>query len=184
MITHLLVVLLMIHLLDLDRNEAFVALLFGVFIDIDHIFGIPDFVSKNGILNITNKEMLLSSPIQWKSAFHNPMAILVVAPSSASFRFAIPLFAWGIHIAMDAIQVECLGVASLVEILFMLMLLGILFVMEIRNFQITQVEKKASISGFFSWELEKMSSFFSQSLFAKTRGVERSKVDVNHQSPP
>jgi len=168
MITHLLVVLLMIHLLHLDKNEAFVALLFGVLIDIDHIFGIPEFVRTNGIFNITNKEMLLSAPIQWKSAFHSPMAILIVAPSSASFRFTLPLLAWGIHIAMDAIQIEFLGVASLVEILFMLMLLGILLMIEIRNFQMTQFETKASISRFFSWELNKISSLFSQSLFART----------------
>jgi hypothetical protein len=111
------------------------------------------------------------------------MAILVVAPLSASFRFAIPLLAWGIHIAMDAIQIEYLGVASVVEILFMLGLLGILLIIEIRNFQIYQIGRKTNVSGFFSWELEKMTSFFLNSFAAGKLRTEQLRANFNPRSP-
>ena len=46
--THLLVAVLIGLVLNLNRDEWFVALLFGVAIDLDHVFAAPRYISQNG----------------------------------------------------------------------------------------------------------------------------------------
>ena len=48
-LTHLVLALLLIKFFGLDRNAAFATLLFGVFIDLDHLFGVFDFLVKGGL---------------------------------------------------------------------------------------------------------------------------------------
>ncbi len=155
-IAHLFVVMLLIRQLDLDRNEAMVGMLFGVFIDIDHLLGIPDFISANGAGNLANPESLLNSGIQWKSTLHSPIAVLVVAPASVAFRFAIPLSFWGIHILMDTVQIEYLGIASFAEIV----LIGLLFLAmmwtELRVFNTQHHDYERSTGKFVSWEMKRI----------------------------
>ncbi len=151
-LTHLFIVILLVRQLELDRNEAMLGMLFGVLIDVDHLLGIPDFVSANGVENLTNTESLLTADVQWKSALHSPMAVLIVAPISASFRLAVPLLFWGTHVVLDTIQIEFLGIASLAEMAF-LVLLGIaLLLTEARAFG----KNAAKGSGFVSWEAKRM----------------------------
>jgi hypothetical protein len=148
--------MLLIRQLDLDRNEAMVGMLFGVFIDIDHLLGIPDFINANGVGNLANPESLLNSGIQWKSTLHSPIAVLVVAPASVAFRFAIPLSFWGIHILMDTVQIEYLGVASFAEIV----LIGLLFLAmmwtELRVFNTQHHDCERSTGKFVSWEMKRI----------------------------
>jgi hypothetical protein len=155
-ITHLFVVMLLIRQLDLDRNEAMVGMLFGVFIDIDHLLGIPDFINANGAGNLANPESLLNSGVQWKSMLHNPIAVLVVAPASVGFRFAIPLSFWGIHILMDTVQIEYLGVASFAEIVFIGLLFLAMMWTELRVFNTQHHDYETSTGKFVSWEMKRI----------------------------
>ena len=155
-ITHLFVVMLIIRQLDLDRNEAMVGMLFGVFIDIDHLLSIPNFINTNGASNLTNPESLLNSGIQWKSTLHSPIAVLVVAPASIAFRFVIPLSFWGIHILMDTVQIEYLGIASFAEILLIVLLFLTMMWTELRVFNKQHHDYERSTGKFVSWEMKRI----------------------------
>jgi len=155
-IAHLLVVMLIIRQLDLDRNEAMVGMLFGVFIDLDHFLGIPNYVNAHGVNGLTNTESLLNSGIQWKSTLHSPIAIMIVAPASMAFRFAVPLSFWGVHILMDAFQIEYLGVASVVEIVFIALLFLVLIWTEFRVFKTQHQSSENSAKDFASWEMKRV----------------------------
>jgi hypothetical protein len=108
-ITHLVVSLLLIELLTLDRNDAFVALLFGVFIDFDHLIGLKDYAKANGIRAVFDLDSLTHADGQWKSLLHSPVAIAVVGPISVASRLMIPLLFWGVHISMDFVEESFLG---------------------------------------------------------------------------
>jgi hypothetical protein len=114
-ITHLVVSVLLIQLLSLDRNDSFVALMFGVFIDFDHLLGLNDYIRTNGFSGLFDMESIMHPEGQWKSLFHNPIAVMVVGPVSIGSRMAIPLLFWGTHLAMDYVQETFLGLFSLVE---------------------------------------------------------------------
>lgn len=132
-IAHLLVVLVLIKVFRLDRTEAFAALLFGVFIDLDHVFGLVEFVSVQGLGGALDINAALASDIEWKSLLHSPIAALIIAPAAVGFRNAIPLVAWGLHLAMDWVQIEVLGVLSLPEMVLIAVLAASLLLMEKRD---------------------------------------------------
>lgn len=111
-ITHLVVSLLLIHLLTLDRNDSFVALMFGVFIDVDHLFGLRGYVEAHGLSGVLDFDSLMQADGQWKSLLHSPVAAMVVGPVSVGSRLAIPLVFWGVHMAMDYLEDTWLGVFS------------------------------------------------------------------------
>jgi len=114
-ITHIVVSLLLIQVLMLDRNDAFVALLFGVFIDLDHLFGLKDYTQANGLRSLFDFDHLVNPGGHWKSLLHSPIAVAVVAPLSVASRLAVPLVFWGAHVCMDLIQDMFLGKFSQVE---------------------------------------------------------------------
>ena len=114
-LTHLIVALLLIQILMLDRNDAFVALVFGVFIDFDHLFGLREYARTNGITAVFDFDNVLNPGGHWKSILHNPIALAVVGPLAIVSRLAIPVIFWGVHIAMDIIQEGFLGQFSRVE---------------------------------------------------------------------
>jgi len=124
--THLIASLLLIQLMSLDRNDAFVALLFGVFIDVDHFFGLKDYVAANGASGLFHLEDLMHPEGQWKSLLHSPMAAVVVGQVSVASRLAIPVLFWGAHLVMDYVQESFLGVFSIAEMAFCASLLSIL----------------------------------------------------------
>lgn len=113
-ITHIVVSLLLIQILMLDRNDAFVALLFGVFIDLDHLFGLKDYSQANGLASLLNMDNLVDPGGHWKSLMHSPIALAVVGPLSVASRLAIPLIFWGVHLTMDAAH-DALGAFSQTE---------------------------------------------------------------------
>ncbi len=114
-ITHVVVSLLIIQILVLDRNEAFVALMFGVFIDVDHLFGLGHYAESRGVASIFDIKSMLHAGGQWKSLMHNPVAVMVVGPASIASRLAIPLLFWAVHIGMDFAEESFLGNFSSVE---------------------------------------------------------------------
>ncbi len=118
-ITHLAVSLLLIQLLSLDRNDAFVALMFGVIIDVDHLFGLNSYAKTNGIASIFDLKSLMNADGQWKSLLHSPISIMIVGPISTASRIAVPLIFWGIHISMDWLEDSLLGVFSGPELILM-----------------------------------------------------------------
>ncbi len=126
-ITHLVVSLLLIELMHLDRNDAFIALVFGVFIDLDHLFGLRDYVSANGVVAMFEFDDLINPGGQWKSLMHSPVAVMVIGPVSIASRLAIPLIFWGVHLLMDALQEGILGVFSSQEALLLFLAAAGLF---------------------------------------------------------
>ena len=114
-ITHIIVSLLLIQILTLDRNDAFIALMFGVFIDLDHLFGLEGYVRTNGVAGLFDFHSLTNPGGQWKSLLHNPVALAVVGPLSIGWRWAIPFLFWSVHIAMDYAEENILGNFSAME---------------------------------------------------------------------
>jgi len=117
--THLFVSLLLIQFLNLDRNESFIALLFGVGIDLDHVLGLKGFVATNGFSGLLDSDLLMNPGGQWKSMLHSPAASFVVGTVSSSFKLAFPLLFWFIHIGMDQLEDSVLGLFSATEMLLM-----------------------------------------------------------------
>lgn len=119
-ITHLVFALLLLSWVHPDRNEAFAVLLFGVFIDIDHLIGMVQFVDEVGWTNSLDYRAAMASDIQWKSLFHSAESILLVGPVALGFRFMLPLMAWGAHLVLDYMQINYLGVMSGAELVLLL----------------------------------------------------------------
>lgn len=149
--THLIASLLLIQLMSLDRNDAFVALIFGVFIDVDHFFGLREYISSNGISSLANIQDLMHPEGQWKSLLHSPVAAVVVGQASVASRLAIPFIFWGTHLVMDYVQETFLGVFSTVEMAFFCSVIAALLLLRYRAFRVENPE--GSVGAYFSFEL-------------------------------
>lgn len=114
-ITHVAVTLLLIQLMNLDRNDAFVAMLFGVFIDLDHLFGLASYTQTNGVSSLFDFHSLMDPGGQWKSLLHSPVSVALVTPLSLASRLAIPLLFWAVHLSMDFVEQNYLGNFSPIE---------------------------------------------------------------------
>ena len=129
-VVHLLVVLLLCKIFRLDRTEAFAALMFGFLIDLDHVFAMVDFVNIQGVSGALDYQAAMASDLEWKSLFHSPVAAFIIGPLSAGFRMAVPALAWGLHLGMDWLQIEYLGVLSAVELVLLIALIAALLYLE------------------------------------------------------
>jgi hypothetical protein len=143
-ITHLMVTLVLIQVLVLDRNDAFVALLFGVFIDLDHLFGLKDYTQAHGFRALFDFDHLMHPGGHWKSMLHSPVAVAVVGPLSVASRLAVPLVFWGVHIAMDFAQERFLGTFSEAEAMLLLFSTFVLVALRYTKF----VERRAEANVF------------------------------------
>ena len=150
-ITHLLVCLLLVRLFSLDRNEAFAILLFGFFIDLDHIFGVAEYVSTNHGANLVSVKHAMASNIEWKSLMHQPVAFLIVAPIAILFTFALPLLSWVLHLAMDFVQIHYLGIASVPEMILAVTLASVLLWDDV-SLCCLRSEQRVGLRTFLSWE--------------------------------
>jgi hypothetical protein len=92
-LTHLVFALVLISVFKLDRSNAFAVLLFGVLIDLDHTFGLVEFVVREGVSHSLDYKAAMASDIQWKSMFHSPEAAVLIFPLSLSYRYAVPFIA-------------------------------------------------------------------------------------------
>lgn len=116
-------------LLRLDRNEWFVAAMFGVLIDGDHIFAARRYITDNGYAAILSPTWDDGSGHVWKSLFHYPVGFLVVAPLAIGWRYMLPLLFWGVHLGMDYVQMEVVKYSTPLEtVVFSSACAGILFV--------------------------------------------------------
>jgi hypothetical protein len=91
-------------LMNLNRHERFVALLFGVFIDFDHLLAVPRYLAGNSVSSMMAFGFEDPEGLPWKSLLHRPMGAFIVIPMAVGWRFLVPAAFWGIHILMDAFQ--------------------------------------------------------------------------------
>jgi len=113
--THLAAVILLGLLLDLDWNEWFVALLFGIGLDIDHLFAAPGYVARNGWGAILAPSWDDGSGLAWRSLMHYPVGAFVVMPLAVGWRLMLPLLFWLSHLFMDYLQAATLAYSAMVE---------------------------------------------------------------------
>jgi hypothetical protein len=158
-ITHLVVSLLLIQLLNLDRNDAFVALMFGVLIDLDHLMGLGNYAKANGISALFDLDHLTNPGGHWKSLFHNPVSVAVIAPLSIASKLAIPLLFWGVHMAMDFVQESYLGVLSAPEAVFLC--LATLSLVTIRYSSYLRSGSQGTMWQYFGFEIKNIREAFS-----------------------
>jgi len=117
--THLAAVLLLGLILNLDWNEWFVALMFGIGLDIDHLFAAPGYVGRNGFAAILAPTWDDGSGAVWRSLLHYPIGAFVVIPMAVGWRFMLPLVFWVSHLSVDYLQSATLGQSALVEAAFL-----------------------------------------------------------------
>lgn len=153
-VTHLFVSLLLIQFLSLDRNESFIALLFGFGIDLDHLMGLRDYVAVNGLSGLTDTGLLMDPGGQWKSMLHAPVAAFVVGSVSVASRLAFPALFWFVHIAMDHLEDSFLGLFSAAEMVLLACSAGVLMIMRWRAF--SWGREGASLTGYLRSELVSM----------------------------
>lgn len=113
--THLAVAVLLGLLLNLNRDEWFVALMFGVLLDADHIFAAPRYLSENGWEALFRPTWNDGSGLPWRSLLHYPIGFFVVAPLAAGWRFMLPLLFWGLHVGTDELQNATLSQSAVIE---------------------------------------------------------------------
>lgn len=144
--------------MSVDRNDAFVALLFGVFIDIDHVLGLQNYAESHGLKAIFDLDSLMNPGGQWKSMLHNPVAVAVVGPLSVASRLAIPLVFWAVHISMDYLEDSFLGLFSAPEAM-LLALVGFGLV-SLRYAKYIESYSLASLGQYLSFELTGLRRLF------------------------
>ncbi len=114
--THLALALMIGLLLNLNRDEWFIALSFGVVIDVDHLFAAPRYIGDNGIAAILRPSWDDGSGLPWKSLMHYPIGAFVMIPLSIGWRYLVPLLFWGMHVAVDQLQAYIVAWNTPIEI--------------------------------------------------------------------
>ncbi len=146
-------------LLNMNRDEWFVALTFGVAVDLDHAFAAPRYIADNGWDAILRPSWDDESGLPWKSLFHYPVGGFVVAPLAIGWRFMIPLLFWSVHVAGDYLQNWTIEQSAVVEsVLLAGLSVGIVFV-AYRNWLSLQPE--GDFKGFMSVCRSRVGSFAS-----------------------
>ncbi len=153
--THLLAVLLIIIVLNLDRYEALMVLTFGVFIDLDHLLAYPQYVAQAGWQNAMNPDAAMASGVAWKSIIHDPVFSVIVGPLSVGYRYMLPFVVWGLHLTMDWVQIDYLGVASPIEMALALGLLVAIVGLEYQKFRAICPDKDG-IRPYLDWEKDRI----------------------------
>lgn len=102
-------------MLNLNRDEWFVALMFGVIIDADHIFAAPRYLSDNGWEALLRPTWDDGSGLPWRSLLHYPVGFFLVAPLAVGWRYLVPLLFWAVHVGVDELQNATLSQSALIE---------------------------------------------------------------------
>jgi len=131
--THFAFAVLLGMLLNLNRDEWFVALLFGVVIDADHLFAVPRYVSDNGVAAILSPTWDDGSGLPWKSSFHHPEGAFVVGYLAIGWRLFIPFLFWGTHLAIDEFQLATIEYSGIIELIFLSAVVGGIVVLGYRR---------------------------------------------------
>ncbi len=101
--------------MNLDKHEWFVAIMFGVMIDLDHLFAAPKFIGEHGWAGFLKPTWDDGSGLQWRSLFHEPIGAFVVAPLAIGWRYFVPLLFWTAHVGLDKLQNSTLAYSAPVE---------------------------------------------------------------------
>ncbi len=129
--------------------------MFGFFIDLDHVFGLAEYVSTSHGANLISIKHAMASDIEWKSLMHQPVALVVVMPVALMFTYALPLLSWALHLFMDYAQIQYLGIASTPEMILTLIAATLLVWNDyVMHRQVN--EGSITIRSFLNWELRQL----------------------------
>ncbi|MFX0013086.1 MAG: hypothetical protein ACFFB2_04595 [Promethearchaeota archaeon] len=92
-LAHLIVTLVFVKIADLSGMNIFWALMFGVFIDFDHLIKLPLYIKQNGfkIVRYWN----------WRTGFQEPVSLLWIIPLNIYIHTWVPVFFFITHIVLD-----------------------------------------------------------------------------------
>lgn len=97
--------LLLARTVGMDARAWMLALLFGVAIDVDHLFEVPAYlavaVPEKGLLAAVSPAALLAHGGGWTSFFHEPPGAAVAASVALAFGTAVPAAFWLLHVGLD-----------------------------------------------------------------------------------
>lgn len=141
-------------LLNLDRQEWFAAITFGVVIDADHLFALPRYVSDNGAAAILSPTWDDGSGLPWKSSFHHPEGAFVVGYLAVGWRFLIPLLFWGSHVVIDEFQLATLEHSAVIESVFLAAVIGGILMLGYRRW--LELEPEGDFQQFMLYVKERM----------------------------
>jgi len=167
-ITHLAAVLLIGLLLNLDWNEWFVALLFGIGIDIDHVFAVPGYVERNGLGALLRPSWDDGSGAVWRSLLHDPIGAFVVIPLAVGWRFMLPLLFWSTHLLIDYAQAATLSYSALVESVFLGSLCAGIFALGYFRWRVS--EASSGLVPFLLYIKDSVKRYFARSSGQRTSG--------------
>jgi hypothetical protein len=142
--------LILIRAFSLDRNQAMAVLMFGFLIDLDHLFGMAEYVSQDQGANLLSIRHAMAADVEWKSLMHQPVTFVIVAPVALLFTYALPLLAWALHLLMDFVQTSYLGVASIPEMALTVVLMAAVIANEVQLFR-QATDGPATFRAFLSW---------------------------------
>ena len=127
--------------LNLNRHERFVALLFGVFIDLDHLLAVPRYLADNGISSMLTFDFEDPEGLPWKSLLHRPVGAFIILPMAVGWRFFIPATFWGIHILLDVFQQSSALYSLPLEAAVFSMVVGAIVVLDYKGMTRTKGEQ-------------------------------------------
>ena len=95
--------LLLSRVRPFSPRDWFIAVGFGVIIDLDHLLQLPAYVQANALASLhpANLGVLMSYGASWQGFMHKPIALLVVAAACVALSSALPLVFWGLHMFQD-----------------------------------------------------------------------------------
>jgi membrane-bound metal-dependent hydrolase YbcI (DUF457 family) len=92
-IAHILVTLVFARVGNLSGIDIFLALLFGVAIDLDHLIKVPLYIKQNGLKVVRYWN--------WRTSFQEPVSYLWIIPLCIYFQTWVPVFFFTTHIVLD-----------------------------------------------------------------------------------
>jgi hypothetical protein len=91
--THVLATAAGVQVLGLTGEQALLAFVFGLAIDVDHLVKLPFYLRAVGLHD--------KRGYYWRSSLQEPVALLWIIPLSVFLGTAVPVIFFLIHIAMD-----------------------------------------------------------------------------------
>lgn len=92
-VAHTLLTLILISFMHVTGTNVFLAIAFGVLLDIDHIFKIPGYIRKNGFKYVHN--------YPFRSFVQEPVLFAILIPFCFVFDNFIPLIFFSSHLFLD-----------------------------------------------------------------------------------
>ncbi len=102
-VSHTLLTTIGVQVLNLHGWEIVLAFLFGVVIDIDHIFKVPAYCKKHKfkIKDIFKKKIPREKQYHWRTFLQEPISLLWIIPLSIIINSIIPIVFFLGHVLLD-----------------------------------------------------------------------------------